>query len=377
MDHPGSGLRAWLVAALAALALAACGEVEPPPEPARPVLVAQPQPAAPAAFSFAGEVRARHETPLAFRVGGKVLRREVENGDHVRAGQLLAKLDPQDLGLAVDAAAARLAASVADARLAQVEFERMEQLFERQLVSRSLFDARQAALEAARSQQAQALAALDSARLQAEHAELRAPAAGVVAQVRVEAGQVVAPGQVLFVVAETGDREVAIALPELDQSRFAVGTAVEVELWVRPGQRLPGRLREISPAADPATRTYAARVALQLPAGRSVELGQSARVYIGNDAVPSLAVPLSAVTELDGRPALWLLNPDRRSARLAPVELGPYGEREVPVLSGLGENDWVVIAGVHLLREGQPLAPLDRENRPLPPAPAATKATEG
>jgi multidrug efflux system membrane fusion protein len=354
-----------LLSLAAAVLLAACGNGDDGAPPARPVLVQQPTPSAGAVQAFAGEVRARHETPLAFRVGGKVALRRVEVGDRVEAGQALAELDAQDLRLAREAAQAQLAAAEADVRLAEAEFERVQAMVDRQLVSRSLFDARKSALEAARSRVAQARAQLDVAGNQADYGVLRAPAPGVVALRQIEAGQVVAAGQTAFGLAEDGEREIAIALPEADVARFKVGQDVLVELWAAPGQRLPGVIREIAPAADPQARTYATRVSLKRPAGITVELGQSARVYAANAAAAALAVPLSALTEVGGRPAVWVLGDDGASARPVPVEAGPFGETEVPVLSGLRASDWVVISGVHLLREGQPVKPVDRQNRPV------------
>jgi len=367
--RPSFSVALCAVLLVSVLLLAGCGNGEAVSEPARPVLVQQPQPAEAAVQAFAGDVRARHEALLAFRVGGKLAHREVEVGQRVRAGQVLARLDTHDLRLAREAAEARLAAVEAEARLAAAEFERVGVLFERQLVSRSLFDARRSAREAADAQVAQARAQQRVAANQAGYGDLRAPADGVVVQRFVEAGQVLAAGQPVFAVAEDGDREIAIALPESELARFAIGQPVQVELWAAPERRLPGRIREIAPAADPATRTYAARVAIEPSAGVAVELGQSARVYAVRTGVVALSVPLSALTGVEGQPALWVLNADRRSARRQLVEIGPYGPTEVPVLAGLAPEDWVVVAGVHLLREGQPLQPLDRENRPLPAVP--------
>lgn len=359
---------------LTALLTAGCGRDAAPVEAPRPVLVQQPEPAGVAVQAFAGEVRARHETLLAFRVAGELAGREVEVGERVRAGQVLARLDAEDLRLAREAAEARLRAAEAEARLAEAEFERVRVLFDRQLVSRSLFDARQSALDAARAQAGQARAQARVAANQADHGVLRAPADGVVAQRFVEVGQVLAAGQPAFALAEDGGREVAIALSESALAHHALGQPVQVELWTAPGRRLPGRIREIAPAADPATRTYAARVAIEVPAGVAVELGQSARVHAVRTGPVALRVPLSALTEADGRPALWVLAADRRSARRVAVTIGPFGETHVPVLDGLDPADWVVVAGVHLLREGQPLKPLDRDNRPLPAAAAAPAA---
>lgn len=349
---------------VAALLLAACGTGDEATPPARPVLVQQPSPAVGAVQAFAGEVRARHETPLAFRVGGKVARRLVDVGDRVKAGQALAELDPQDLRLARESAQAQLAAAEADARLAAAEFERMKVMVERQLVSRSMYDVRRSALEAADSRVLQARAQLDVAGNQSDYGVLRASADGVIALRGIEAGQVVAAGQTAFGLAEDGEREIAVALPEGDVARFKPGQEVRVELWAAPGRHVPGVIREISPAADPQARTFATRVSLRLPPGTPVELGQSARVYAANAAADALSVPLSALVEVGGKPAVWVVEAGR--VRPVPVQAGPYGEAEVPVLSGLDPDDWVVISGVHLLREGEAVLPVDRDNRPVP-----------
>ncbi|WP_084628118.1 efflux RND transporter periplasmic adaptor subunit [Silanimonas lenta] len=361
-----AGLRLALAALALPFLLVACGAGEEAGPPPRPVLVQQPEPATDAVQAFAGEIRARHETPLSFRVGGKVARRLVEVGDRVAEGQVLAELDAEDLRLNREAAQAQLAAAEADARLAAAEFERVKVLFERQLVSRSLFDARRSALDAANSRVAQARAQLDVAGNQAAYGQLRAPAAGVIATRSVEAGQVVAAGQTVFGLAEDGEREVAIALPEAAVGRFEVGQAVAVELWAAPGRRVPGRIREIAPAADPAARTYAARVTLELPADVRVELGQSARVYAANAAAAALGVPLSALTEADGSPVVFVVR-EGGVLRRVPVRTGPFGETQVPVLSGLQPGDWVVVSGVHLLEDGQRVRPVDRDNRPVEP----------
>jgi multidrug efflux system membrane fusion protein len=183
---------------------------------------------------------------------------------------------------------------------------------------------------------------------------------------------VVAAGQVIFGLAADGAREVAIALPEARVRDFAVGQHAEVELWNAPGRRLPARIREISPAADAQTRTYATRVALDDAQAAGNGLGQSARVYFA--AAPGgakLAVPLSAVQPGPaGGKALWVVDPATRRVRLAPVRLGPYAEDSVPVLAGVSASDWIVAAGGHLLRAGEAVAPVDRANRPvLAPAP--------
>ncbi|RPE75766.1 efflux RND transporter periplasmic adaptor subunit [Vulcaniibacterium tengchongense] len=356
---------AWAWPLLLALALAGCGGAPAPQESPRPVLAVHPVASGHAATAFAGEVRARHESPLAFRVGGKLVERRAEVGDHVRAGQVLAVLDPGDLQAQVRAAQAQLAAAEAEYERARAEQARYARLAASQLVSRSALDAQVTAAKAAQGQVDAARANLVVARNQAAYAELRAPRAGVIASRGGEIGQVVAAGQTVFTLAADGVREVAFALPEGLVAGVKPGRPVQVELWSQPQRRWDGRIREIAPAADPASRTYAARVTVDAP-GDALELGQSARVYLRSDGHGSLSVPLAAVQRgPGGAPAVYVIDPKTSSLRLQPVRLGPYGEDRVPVKSGLSADDWIVAAGGHLLRPGQKVAPVDRENRPL------------
>ncbi len=356
-----------IAAVLLLASLAACGNGAPVPEPARPVLVARPQPAADAIEAFAGEVRAREESALAFRVGGNLVRRVVDVGDRVRRGQVLAELDPGDLRLQAQAAQAQAAAADAELTRTRAEQARFAALAEDQLVSRSALDAQTTALRAAEGQARAARAQSSVARNQAGYAELRAPRDGVIATRQAEAGQVVAAGQTVFTVAADGGREVAIALPEGRIREFSVGQPVQMEAWSAPGVRLSGRIREIAPAADPQGRTFAARVALDADAARAVELGQSVRVYVASGGPrAALAVPLASIQrDARGATTVWVVDPATRRLASRPVRLGPFAEDGVPVLSGLDATTWVVVAGGHLLRAGQVVEPVDRQNRPV------------
>ncbi|MFC5571518.1 efflux RND transporter periplasmic adaptor subunit [Lysobacter yangpyeongensis] len=352
----------------ASLALAGCGSEAAPAETPRPVLVAHPGGGAGAALTaYAGEIRAREESPLSFRVGGKLVRREVDVGAHVRKGDLLAVLDPGDLAAQARAAQAQLTAAEAELARARADQARFAKLAQQQLVSRSTLDAQDAAATAAQGQVNAARANLDVARNQAAYTELRAPHDGMIASRAAEAGQVVGAGQTTFTIAADGGREVAIALPESRIRAFAVGQPVAVELWSAPGQRLSGTIREIAPAADPQARTYAARVNLAGDAAKAVELGQSARVYVQeNGTRAALTVPLSAIQRGAGdATTVWVVDPATSRLRATAVHLGPLGENAAPVLAGLKPDAWIVTAGGHLLREGQAVAPVDRENRPI------------
>lgn len=349
---------------LGAMLLASCGGDAAQAEDARPVWVVQPQGGAGAGeLAFPGEVHAREESPLAFRVGGKLVRRLVDAGARVSEGQLLAELDPQDQALQARAAQAQLAAAEAERVRAQGDYERYRTLAGQQLVSQSALEAQKTAYEAALGQERAARAQWEVSRNQSGYTALRAPAAGVIASRDAEAGQVVAAGQTVFTLAADGGREVAIHLPEDRIDTFKVGQPAQIEIWGQAGARLPGRVREVAPAADPQTRSYPARVAFDDPAQAGVELGRSARVLLRADATGgTLSVPLAAVQRGDdGQAMVWVV----RGGRTVPVSVtvGTYGSSSVPVLGGLGGEDWVVAAGGHLLRADQAVTPVDRDNR--------------
>jgi multidrug efflux system membrane fusion protein len=351
---------------LALATLAGCGHGETADEAARPVLVVHPvTEAGRAGVAYAGEVRAREESQLGFRVGGKLVRRLVDVGDRVHAGELLAELDPGDLQLQASATQAQLAAAQAELARAAADRTRYAKLAQQQLVSRSALDAQDAAYAAAAGQVRAIRAQLDVARNQAAYAQLRAPRDGAIAARQAEAGQVVAAGQPVFLLAGDSGREAVFAVPEIAIHDVHVGQPVNVELWSRPGMRLTGTVRELAPAADPQTRTYAARATLAN--ADAATLGQSVRVFLDGDTTAhALSVPLAAVQrDARGATAVWVVEPTHKRLHLAPVRLGAWDEDRVPVLAGLHANDWVVAAGGHLLREGESVAPVDRDNRPV------------
>lgn len=348
-----------------ALVMAACSPAEPESDTSpRPALVVQPGTGDALRDIYPGEVRARYEPELAFRIGGKISRRMVTVGDRVEAGQPLAELNAEDVRLELDAARARLASARSDQRLARSELERYRTLLDRQVISQSQFDSVESRAEASDAQLEQARAQLKVAGNQADYAVLEAPETGVIAQRLAEAGQVVAAGQAVFVLAVDGDREVVIDLPEQDVKRFQVGDEVAIELWSRPGEPFPGRIRELAPAADPSSRTFEARVAFDNDTA-DAELGQSARVLVdhANGGADVLTVPLAAVTADQGESFVWVVNPDDATLVKTPVRTGAYREDRVPVLEGLSADDWVVAAGTQVLREGQKVRPVDRQNR--------------
>ena len=356
----------WLSTPLLAVLLASGCGADAPETPPRPVLVAMPGGADAGTVAFAGEVRAREETVLAFRVGGKLVSRRVDVGDAVGRGALLAALDPGDLRLQAGTVSAQLAAARAELERAAAERARFASLAGDQLVSRSALDAAETAQAAAAAQVRALEAQLDVARNQAAYAQLRAPADGVVAARHAEVGQVVAPGQPVFTIAADAGRDVVVSIPEGRVDDITVGLPVEVELWSEPGRRLAGTVREVAPVADPATRTWQARIALRAEDAGDVALGQTAQVFVPREGVETgLSVPLAAVQRSgDGGTAVWVVDPATQVVHLVPVALGPYGSERVPVRDGLEADALVVVAGGHLLREGQRVRAVDSDNRP-------------
>lgn len=358
----GKASRIGVLALGLAVFLAGCGNGADEAEVIRPAMVERPLPGGHAISAFPGDVRARQESALSFRVAGRIAVRHVDAGAKVKEGTVLAELDPADLALQVQAARAQLRSAEASLALARTERDRYRALLDRKLVAQAAFDTQDNAFKAAAAQADQARAQLDVTRNQAGYARLLAPADGVIATRQAEAGQNVAAGQTIFTLAADGEREIAISLPEQRIGEFSVGQKVVVELWSRPGERVPGTIRELSPGADPLSRTYAARVAFDAAASHA-ELGQSARVYIGAANGTALSVPLAAVTADAGQAYVWVVDPATQVLRRAPVQTGPYGEERVPILGGIGEGDWIVVAGAHLVREGQKVKPIDRDNR--------------
>jgi multidrug efflux system membrane fusion protein len=353
-----------LATLLCAAILAGCGGKSETVEAPRPVLVTHPVLSADAVSAFPGEVRARKESPLSFRIGGNLVDRRVDVGDHVRRGDLLAVLDAGDMQAQARAARAQLSAMQAELGRARADQARYAKLGKDQLVSRSTIDAQNAAAAAAQAQVNAALANLDVASNQAAYTQLRAPADGLIAARNAEAGQVVGAGQAVFMLAADGARDIAFAVPEGAIAGLKPGQPVQVELWSQAGKRWPGRVREISPAADPASRTYAVRVIVDAP-DDALPLGQSARVYLPQVGNGGLSVPLSALQRGNSGAAVFVVDPKTSTLKLQPVEVGAYGTDRAPVKRGLDAQAWVVTAGGHLLRAGQKVTPVDRDNRPV------------
>lgn len=355
---PFRSRRAALAAAALALVLAGCGKPpESAPEDVRPVRVLKVDDAnAPRTIEFAADVRARYETRLAFRVGGKIVARLVEVGSRVGAGQPVARLDPADLALAASSARAQAEGLETEKKLAAADLQRYRELREKNFISQAEFDRRVTTLESAASRHEAALAAARQAANQAAYAVLVADAAGVITGLEAEAGQVVAPGQTVARLARAGELEAVFSVPEAQKDLLESASALAVTLNAVPGKTWKARVREISPAADPVTRTYQVRATILDP-GKDVDLGMSARVALSVGGGGRPTVPVSALVSRGDKPQVFVVENGVAQPREV-ATAGIAGER-VAIAAGLKPGEQVVAAGAALLRPGQRVRVLD------------------
>jgi RND family efflux transporter MFP subunit len=356
----------------ASLALGGCQKQEAAPAAIQPVLLARVKAgSAETAAVFAGEVKPRHEADLAFRIGGKVVVRAVDIGSRVRKGQVLARLDPSDVGLQADASRAALAAAEAEHTFAKTEFERYQHLHGEKFVSASALEQKRNVFNASRARLDQARAQLAVTQNQANYATLVAPDNGVITAVTAEAGQVVASGQAVFKLAREEEREVAISVPENRLRELERAREIGVFLWANPQKVYPARVREIAPAVDPVTRTFAVRVSI-LDRDPAIQWGMTATVGLrGAGAADAVLIPLPALYRRDGDPAVWVYDAASRRVTLRPVKIAQFREDGVVVASGLADGEWIVAAGAHKLHPGQAVRPYEGGASAETPAAAA------
>jgi membrane fusion protein, multidrug efflux system len=345
---------------ICSMVLTACSKDQPTEEQVPFVMVAKPSTSQDDLKSYAGDVQARQQTALAFRVGGQITERYVDVGDRVKVGQVLAKLDVKDAELQLNASRAQLESAQSAAKIAEEEFKRFKQLLPINAVSRSQYDAVENQYKSAMSSLKQAQSNYEVSRNQTGYNQLIANKNGVITERSIETGQVVAGGQAAYQLAIDGDREVVIGVPEQAVSEIKVGQKAWITLWSKPDERFEAYVREISPAADQ-SRTFSVKVALS--EGRNaIQLGQSARVFFSNSKQNVISIPLTSVSANENQAYVWVVNPDH-SIRKVNVEIGAYGRDSVPVTNGLKASDWVVVGGIHLLRDKQKINPIDRQNR--------------
>lgn len=343
-----------LLALALPLFLAACEQKQAEaPEPVRPVKVAKVAPRQDTrTISYSGSVRAKTEAGLGFRVGGKIVERNVDVGDRVEPGTVLARLDTADLALSLKSAEAALAGAQSQLAVAQSAYERAQKLFASGFTSRSILDDRKLALDQAKSSLDAARSARDQAVNQNAYSQLTSDIAGVVTSVNAEAGQVVAAGVPVVTVARDGDKEVAIAVPESEIRFFHEGDPLSVRYWADPALRQTGTVREIAGSADPTSRTFAIRVAL--PADPAVRLGMTAMLEA---TVPvtngGIVVPLAALAQRDGEPTVWVVDPASKTVSPREVVTAAFADDGVRVEKGLKPGEWIVTAGAQFMTPGK------------------------
>ncbi len=308
-------------------------------------------------MTLAGVVAPRIETNLGFRVGGKIIAREVDIGARVVAGQVLARLDPADLKLARDHAAAAAAAAEAEEARARADLERYAGLRGSTAFVPQIHDQRLSAANAARARLDQARAQLATAENNLAYATLTADAPGVITALSMEVGQVVATGQTVARLARTHELEILVNIPEHRLAFVEAASALTFELWAQPGETLRARLRELAPAADPATRTYAARFTM-LDRPKLAALGMTATLAIEQRSTEKIAeLPLTAIFQQGTGPAVWVVDRTTGAVALRPVSVRRWGNDTAVIASGIADGELVVTAGVHKLEAGQRVVP--------------------
>ena len=343
---------ATCVATCVAGVLAACSKPAPPVEDFRPVRVAQlVADKGGERAQFSGDVRPRYESQLGFRVGGKIVERKVDVGALVKRGTVLMRLDPQDLKLAETQARSSLRAAETERELAAADFKRHVNLRSQNFVSQAVLDTKQSALKAAQANVEAARAGLRGQSNQANYTTLIADVDGVVTAIDAEVGQVVQPGTPVVRVARTVEKEVVIGIPEDKVEGLRQSGAVVVRLWANADQTIPGTIREISPVADAATRTYTVKVAL--PETADVRLGMSATVELATGAAPTgaLRAPLTALVNNKGASSVWIV--ENGAVKLVPVQVTGQVDNDVLVTGAVRAGQNVATAGVNLLKPGQ------------------------
>lgn len=356
-----------------ALLLAACSKPAPPEEPVRAVKVMTVGvDSFDAGYEFAGEVKAQVESRLGFRVGGKIIRRQAELGQRVKAGQVLAQLDPQDYKLAADAARAQVAAAATQRDLAAADYKRYKELREQNFISGAELERRDSTLKAAQAQLEQAQSQLAVQGNQANYAVLVADVSGVVTAVEAEAGQVVAAGTPVLRIAADGPRDVVFSVPEDKVAAIKVGMPVKVRVWAQ-NSRLDGKVREVSASADPATRTYPVKVALDTQ--EPPVLGATVYVLpqgLGASGMQVMKLPTSALRQDGKASAVWVLDKASMTVKSQPIQIATADGNEAVVASGLEPGMLVVSAGVHVLSPGQKVTIYQPKVAVAPAPPAQT-----
>jgi RND family efflux transporter MFP subunit len=304
--------------------------------------------------TYTGTVRGRYETNMSFQVGGRILNRNVQVGDHVNSGDVLMTIDPRDVVQQSNQGDAQVAAAKAQLDLAQSNLSRYQQLYAQEAIPAMVLDQYQTAYDSALAQYNQAVAGAATGHNALGYTALVASASGVISSVIAEAGQVVGAGQTVLTLVQTNELEVEINIPENHLGDVELGKTVQVSFWALKGVNVNGTVREISPMADSVSRTYKVRISIPNPP-KGMQLGMTASVKCqerDRDNRDGLVLPLSAIYQINDTSQVWVVDKNTDTVSLKDIKFEEIGNNSVRVM-GLNVGDIVVTAGVHKLRQGQ------------------------
>ena len=303
-------------------------------------------------YLYPGEVHARYEKQLAFQVTGKIIKKNVQLGSNVNAGDVLLEMDPKDIAQTVNSSLAQVNSATSQLRLAETNLERYRQLYDQNAVSRAQLDQYENSYEVARSAVQQARALYEQSSNQLDYSRLYADSDGVIASVSAEAGQVVSAGQPVVTLVQNGEREVEISVPENRIEELRKATKIVVTFWALPDVQLDGKVREISPIAAATTRTYKVRISIINPPS-NISLGMTANVSLvsGDEKNEStMTIPATAIYQTGDNPCVWVVVDN--ATNLRQVKIVKAGNDYVQV-TGLKKGEIIVTAGVNKIRENQ------------------------
>jgi multidrug efflux system membrane fusion protein len=302
------------------------------------------------ALDYSGSVQARTNMNLGFRINGKITDRRVNIGEHVKPGDILARVDATDYALAVRRSEADLASAQKQVQTAELALNRAKELFDKNVSPKSQLEQAQLSYDQAVATRDSATSALDEARNQVAYADLKSDLNGIVTAVNADVGAVVSSGTPVITVAVDGEKEVQVAVPETDIAQFSPGKLVKARFWSNDALVLDGKVREVSGSADAQSRTFGVRVSL--PADQRVLIGMTSTIEAtAENTTPFVSVPLSALAEKDGKKVVWLVDRSSATVHSQGVQLADFSGDGVRVSSGLKAGDLVVAAGTQFMSE--------------------------
>ncbi|MBD3878577.1 MAG: efflux RND transporter periplasmic adaptor subunit [Quinella sp. 1Q5] len=297
--------------------------------------------------NYSGVVRGRYETNLSFQVGGKIISRDVQTGSRVRAGDVLMTLDPKDVVEQSRSAEAQVASTRAQLQLAKANLDRYAELFKSEAIAAAVLDQYKTQYDAAKAAYDAAVAQAQQTRNALDYTTLTANADGVISEIQAEVGQVVAAGQHVLTLVQTGEFEVVVSIPENKIAAVQIGQRVTITFWAT-GDEVIGTVREIAPMADSAARTFTVKISI--PNASNVQLGMTASVITQKTSPNAIILPLSAIYQTGDAAQVWIVEGGK--VTLKAVEVIAFDDNAVQV-RGLKAGDVVVVAGVNKLRDGQ------------------------